>query len=286
MVVEQFCDQHMFPAHRKRSSTSSTSSIHDDTVQEFAALLRDRLQKNLSYPDLGRILYGRTGAILVNTFLLITQFGFCMNYYIFVGNILYSFLPPINDDSGLHNMTTFGPPTATSTIEMNYSTTFINNITTENSNYFADINNKLDSSQLINDTVSLNSDLPLVATNSMLNLTSTTIFPTTTMPIIQNNSLSKSEKNVTNMTDLEGTVPNSKVQRKGPSLAMMVLMPTPLLIAFTLFRDIRRMGPISAVANLSVICGSLSVLVYILTGKNILESISLTILLRISSKLR
>ena len=55
---------------------------------------RKSLQKHLDYPDIGRVVYGKWGAGFVKMFLVLTQFGFCVNYHIFLGNTLYGMIEP------------------------------------------------------------------------------------------------------------------------------------------------------------------------------------------------
>ena len=57
-------------------------------------LLKHRLNSNLGFVDLGRITYGKTGAFFVRFCIVITQFGFCIGYGIFVGNVLYRIIFP------------------------------------------------------------------------------------------------------------------------------------------------------------------------------------------------
>ena len=297
LVVDQFSDQYMFPSRRKHSSTSSAGSIHDDQVEEFAALLRHRMQKNLTYPDLGRIIYGRSGAAMVNTFLLITQFGFCMNYYIFMGNILYSFLPVKMPMSSSPMESGFGGFNGTSPGAMITGTqhgdigrrSILDNITViptvlniavdelgsvpNSTDTILELNRHKNKSSTVapQDMDSLSTTVTNMLSTAIQSIVSTTA--ETTTDVNMNSTYGVTTVSPTEAASADNSSETyqhphqaSKIQRKGPSLALMVLLPAPLCIAFTLFRDVRRMGPISAVANLSVICGSLAVLVYILSG--------------------
>ena len=55
---------------------------------------RKSLQKHLDYPDIGRVVYGKWGAGIVKMFLVLTQFGFCVSYHIFLGNTIYDMMYP------------------------------------------------------------------------------------------------------------------------------------------------------------------------------------------------
>ena len=47
--------------------------------------LREKAEKNITYGHIGRQAFGKTGEVLVTVALVITQLGFCVNYFIFVG---------------------------------------------------------------------------------------------------------------------------------------------------------------------------------------------------------
>ena len=47
--------------------------------------LREKAEKNISYAHIGRQACGTAGEVLVAVALIITQLGFCVNYFIFVG---------------------------------------------------------------------------------------------------------------------------------------------------------------------------------------------------------
>ena len=49
--------------------------------------LREKAEKTITYGHIGRQAFGRTGEVLVAVALIITQLGFCVNYFIFVGYV-------------------------------------------------------------------------------------------------------------------------------------------------------------------------------------------------------
>lgn len=67
-----------------------------------------RLEQNMNYGDIGRLCFGTTGTTLVNAAVMITQFGFCIGYYIFLGNTLQSMFPLYNCSSVVNNATFLG----------------------------------------------------------------------------------------------------------------------------------------------------------------------------------
>ena len=49
---------------------------------------RRNLELAITYGDLGRIVLGQWGSRIVNAALIITQFSFCVNYFIFMGDTI------------------------------------------------------------------------------------------------------------------------------------------------------------------------------------------------------
>lgn len=54
---------------------------------------RQKLELVMSYGDLGSISMGKWGSYVVNTALIITQFSFCVNYFIFMGDTITRMFP-------------------------------------------------------------------------------------------------------------------------------------------------------------------------------------------------
>lgn len=57
--------------------------------------LQNRIERKTMYGDIGRIALGKWGTLLVNAALLATQFGFCIGYFIFLGNTVSSMFPVV-----------------------------------------------------------------------------------------------------------------------------------------------------------------------------------------------
>ena len=57
------------------------------------AMFRIRLLRRLDYTDIGRLICGRWGGFVVNFCLLVTQVGFCVGYFIFIGNTVHALFP-------------------------------------------------------------------------------------------------------------------------------------------------------------------------------------------------
>lgn len=62
------------------------------------------LGRTLSFGRIGKYCMGRTGLLLVNVSVMVTQFGFCIGYFIFLGNtmrtVVYQLLP---NSTNIHN---------------------------------------------------------------------------------------------------------------------------------------------------------------------------------------
>lgn len=171
-------------AVQKVLDTVCLSDVTDvDSQHTQAALLRNTVEKRMQYGDIGRIAMGKWGVLLVNMALLATQYGFCVGYFIFMGN-----------------------------------------------------------------TIALMFTVPSV--------------PVTTL---HNGSAS----NVTSPPSHSHNV---------PPFALIVLIPLLPLILFSYIRGVRRLGPISFMANIALFVAFLSVIGYMLSGK----CCSLLSLLRLS----
>lgn len=55
--------------------------------------IRNTVEKRMLFGEIGRIALGKWGVLLVNVALLATQYGFCIGYFIFMGNTIASMFP-------------------------------------------------------------------------------------------------------------------------------------------------------------------------------------------------
>ncbi|CAB3980707.1 Hypothetical predicted protein [Paramuricea clavata] len=65
---------------------------------------RRNLELAITYGDLGRIVLGQWGSLIVNAALIITQFSFCVNYFIFMGDTITRMFP-LADKNKTHTPT-------------------------------------------------------------------------------------------------------------------------------------------------------------------------------------
>ncbi|XP_071476747.1 proton-coupled amino acid transporter 1-like [Diadema antillarum] len=73
---------------KKFDLTPETSLTHRKLVQS--------IEKSLSYGDVARLSLGKWGIWLTNFSLVLTQFGFCTNYFVFIGNTVERMFPFVN----------------------------------------------------------------------------------------------------------------------------------------------------------------------------------------------
>ena len=72
-----------FGAKNGTAATVSETDLLTDVGRRQR--LREKAEKNMTYGHIGRQAFGKTGEVLVAVALVITQLGFCVNYFIFVG---------------------------------------------------------------------------------------------------------------------------------------------------------------------------------------------------------
>ncbi|XP_070185489.1 uncharacterized protein [Littorina saxatilis] len=91
------------------SSESSCDEGSGDQKTLYKKTLYKKLQRNMTFGDIGRICMGKTGLALVNVSIMITQFGFCVGYFIFIGNTINSMFPLYNCSVAVTNSSDFIP---------------------------------------------------------------------------------------------------------------------------------------------------------------------------------
>ena len=71
--------------------------------------IRNTVEKRMLFGEIGRIALGKWGVFLVNAALLATQYGFCIGYFIFMGNTITSMFPATRETYITHTNTTQSP---------------------------------------------------------------------------------------------------------------------------------------------------------------------------------
>ena len=80
-------------------TSSSRPLLNSDVTTEDSEeqqRMRKQLIRGMTYGDVGKIALGPLGLFVVNFCLIFTQFGFCINYFIFVGNTIQAIFPETN----------------------------------------------------------------------------------------------------------------------------------------------------------------------------------------------
>lgn len=67
---------------------NNEESDHVEHRKAYIEAARKKMETKLTYKDIGTILYGRAGTVIVGVCIIITQCGFCVGYHIFIGNVL------------------------------------------------------------------------------------------------------------------------------------------------------------------------------------------------------
>ena len=82
LLIDKLCED-----YRDSNPTSSKD------VERKLASLRWRMTRFLGYGDLVSLTLGRWGLYVVNFCIIVTQAGFCMNYFIVIGNTMEMLFP-------------------------------------------------------------------------------------------------------------------------------------------------------------------------------------------------
>lgn len=70
-------------------------NLHPESSLTHRKLVQS-IEKSLSYGDISRLALGKWGTWITNISLIVTQLGFCINYFIFIGNTIQRMFPFTN----------------------------------------------------------------------------------------------------------------------------------------------------------------------------------------------
>ena len=248
------------------------------------------LGRTLSFGQIGRVSMGTLGIFLVDTSIVITQFGFCIGYFIFLGNtmrsVVFAFLQyqhvgftntsnsfPINSTnfttlSAMNILTstkypaTFAPSTAevTTTGVQDFLTTLPK---------LAKVNGTGNGTDLVPTNNSFPTPFFNITTISLLNVTS--VNKTSESGFISK-IISKMKNHLTNikekLVNMDNPITHNTLQEnKAWTFALLLVVPAPLLILISFIRNIRKLGPVSVLANGSITGAFFATAVYILVGE-------------------
>ncbi len=218
IIVNDYCLKHNLDAGKYNG-------------QNNAHRFRKALVKHLDYPDVGRVVFGTWGAGLVKLFLFLTQCGFCINYHIFIGTMLYGMV---------HS------PSAGSTHSIQRLEAYNSN------NGFGD---------------AFHNNAFVVVHNSSSGNTSGGIGHTfSNTPIVNSTPFVVDNFSTSSLSDVTTSIPAPSGDPWLPPLTLLVVAPLPLFLVFVLLRKVRNMAPISLTANSAATIGFVLTIGYIISG--------------------
>lgn len=121
VLVTDHCSQLIIKCKKaavKKALLTNTRYNDPSNSEDKLKEIREIVEKQIMYSDIGRIALGKTGIVLVEVSLLGTQFCFCIGYLIFIGNTLGSLFPfksPPPPPMNISSNATHGPPPKGST---------------------------------------------------------------------------------------------------------------------------------------------------------------------------
>ena len=170
--------------------------LHAEECFEEMARIKETVEKEMTLGDIGKIAVGPWGIRIVNMALVVTQTGFCVAYFIFVGNTIKEMFPVAFHDVGKNRTNAMLPGSLS---------------------------------------------IPLYSTHANT-LAPTLGFNSSTM------------------------VPPLKGRTTAPMFLLLVLIPLPFLVVMAYVRSIRKLGPISGIANVTLLAGFFGLLSFLLKG--------------------
>ena len=74
-------------------SSPEYQELRNEQVHEEMAVVKEKVEKEMTLGDIGEIALGRWGVRVVNVSLVLTQLGFCTAYIIFIVNTIHQMFP-------------------------------------------------------------------------------------------------------------------------------------------------------------------------------------------------
>ena len=209
-----------------------TQGIDAETIAEEVYVLG----KTLSFGQIGKACLGKRGLLAVNISVMVTQFGFTIGYFIFMGNtlraILKYFLVP--KEQSYHNVTT-------PIVPINYTTTPL--------------------------PVTMTPTLPTNSSNSSAALFGSVI----NFGLVNSSTLfSYLHHHINHLGDSVENPwsPSNLINNTTLTFGVLILFPLPILIGIAFVRNLRKLGPISVIANASITGAGIATAIYMLASKS------------------
>lgn len=176
------------------NSTPRYQELRTEALYEEMEKVKETIEKEMTLGDIGKIAVGPWGLRLVNTALIITQLGFCVAYFIFIGNTIGEMFP--------------------------------------------------------------------------LKYKSETVIPVVNATLSEPTSATRMTHYSTIGMNSSSTIPPLHSTKTAPQFFLLVLIPFPFLVAMAFVKSIRKLGPISGVANVTLLAGFFGLLAFLLRGKH------------------
>ena len=229
-VAEDFITR---SARDEDSDTESNESYSD---------LEEHLMKHLTYGEIGKKCFGGKGLGMVNFFIALTQFGFCVGYFIFIGNTVYSIFPMelcriSGNRTTCHILYDLNKPPLLNTSKR--------------------VDENLHQLMLV--PYSFEAD-PNASTVAPQNFSTTTSVPGNVTTVLPPNTTAAFPFDII-----------EEIRRSKPNLMLLVASPLPIFILFAFIRSVRALGMISVIANCCILGGCIAVFAFLLNGKYVIN---------------
>ena len=253
----------------KRRAMGASSPRHHSAEEK---LMFRRLQRTMTYSDIGRVAFGKWGGRFVNIFLVITQVGFCMTYHIFIGSNIYSLISTADQETINHTQPGMGTIQQLGVLRQGYGDMSVLKKAQEDTNFLEkgilDLNHGLPNNQ---DGSHPLQSVALSSRTQKGNSIAIQEENSTSLPSPVYNISTQGTTSVDPSTTYHSSTPRpTEYHPLGgwlPPLALLVILPLPMFIGFTLFRNVRLMGFVSLLANGTMSAGYFVVVVYIIASE-------------------
>ncbi|KAK3612264.1 hypothetical protein CHS0354_039545 [Potamilus streckersoni] len=250
--------EHFSPIDDSRADVSITRSDAHDRSEMISYQIADdevdtllKMMKHMTYGDIGKLAFGQTGLVIVNILICLTQFCFCVAYFIFIGNTIHTMFPSqvcvvISDNTTQQ----CGP--VKSLVHDAVTDTFRFNAGTGQYYIHEQVKTNLTNTKNLLET-----------RNFLDDISSTAVLP------LDTRSSSKDQQNlatITNLPENSTFISLDKLISSAPDLKLVVIFPLPVFIFFAYVRTVRRLAIVSMLANFSIMIGCVSVFLFLAVG--------------------
>lgn len=238
-------------------------------------MLRKRLERTVGYGDVAKKAYGRWCYVLTQFLVWFTQYATCISYFIFIGNTVIEIFPlkiyhhneTLNDSLAIHDQERVREGIPMLALEKVIRGK-------RQADYSLYLDGFQDIPLLIYDNISSLLDN---TTNSLFNVSSTTVMSTTSDALWNGTSTMSSDNLTTAIMDTTTvTAPFRPITiNTAPDLRFVMMFPVPFFILTSLLRRLRFLSPLSSLASLALFVGALCVVVFLAHDFQVAEEVHL-----------